>query len=131
MHESQSERLESYVKMTIAICAVGSVLSCCGTNETNQLWKPSRLRPALSFPDDAPNSAVPVLPAIGSFVRHVGVPDGHDAARRLAQQREVVLGDAHLADDLRLRRVDDLALRVDDLLQEVRLVEGAPLATIA
>src|SRR5436190_11912898 len=53
--------------MTIAICAVGSVLSACGRNETNQLWKPSLFRPAPSLPVAAPNSAVPVFPAIGSF----------------------------------------------------------------
>src|SRR5206468_2326417 len=58
---------ESYVKIAIAIWAVGSVLSACGTNETNQLWNPSLLRPALSLPADAPNSGVPVLPAIGIF----------------------------------------------------------------
>src|SRR6185437_3891647 len=64
---SQRDFDESYVKITIAICAVGSVLSACGTNDTNQLWKPSLLRPALSLPAESPNSAVPVLPAIGSF----------------------------------------------------------------
>src|SRR5690242_7714828 len=71
-HESQRLRLESNVNTTIAILAVGSVLSCCGRNETNQLWKPSRLRPALSRPEDRPNSAVPVFPAIQSFALGIG-----------------------------------------------------------
>src|SRR5438105_5280074 len=71
-HVSHNPRLESNVKTTIAIVAVGSVLSCCGRKDTNQLWNPSLLRPALSFPDDRPNSAVPVLPAIQSFAFGMG-----------------------------------------------------------
>ena len=34
-----------------------------GNQDTNQLWKPSRFRPALSRPVEGPNSAVPVFPA--------------------------------------------------------------------
>ncbi len=60
------------MKIAIASCAVGSVLSCCGRKDTNQLWNPSLFRPALSFPDASPNSAVPVLPAIGSFAFGIG-----------------------------------------------------------
>src|SRR5688500_20114143 len=68
MHEAQAPWLELKVKITIAIFAPvprGSFGS--GIHDANQLWKPRRLRPALSFPVEAPNSAVPVLPDTTSF----------------------------------------------------------------
>src|SRR5918994_7988106 len=68
MHDAQAPWLELKVKITIAIFApVPSGSLGSGIQDANQLWKPRRLRPALSFPVEAPNSAVPVLPDTTSF----------------------------------------------------------------